>query len=39
VKVSKGAEAGNPLKQQLMVPTAKDSLVCHWNQYCPEAFI
>jgi hypothetical protein len=36
--VSKGAEVGNPLKHQSMVPTAKDSMVCHWNQYGPDVF-
>jgi hypothetical protein len=33
-----GAEAGNPLKHQHMVPTEKDPLVCQWNQYGPDVF-
>jgi hypothetical protein len=35
---SMGAEAGNPLKHQPKVPTAKDTLVCHWNQHGPNVF-
>jgi hypothetical protein len=37
--VCMNVEAGNPLKHQPMLPTAKASLVCHRNQYGLDVFI